>query len=258
MIVLSFVACCSLLQCEPLQSKEDIDGLILDLSSDNVKKRDASARALSDLSPDNISALRKHHESAAELEVKGRLDEIIRAILNRQAKELYERGELKQALLIFAEASGSKNPKEFVENKVREAMENIIPKLPRSYPPGSFRPYFDIGRELEKNAPWSMAAIFSMITLEESDDRHHHGRQILRTIKAKGVPVWCAALKSDSESAKLQACSTVTGVAGGGSPAVIEALKALYHNPAESPIVRSRSKRALVFYLGAAPDKKKE
>lgn len=241
-LVLAFVAPLSADAHQAVDDEKGILALTEQLGSSDVAIRDGASKKLLAIPSSSVSHLRRALQNQSDPEVKARLAEIVRQLVLKEAKSLYDDAELDKALLKFAEVEGASDPAKFVKERqvdVRRQVQEIAAKFGERNR--------EIVREVRKNSygPWLMPVLLEALG-QHLVDRKLPAPDILEAMGQEAVPHLCKALRSSNKLLQAGACATLDSMGARSYPKLPEALKFVLDDPEASPATKSLAEKMLL------------
>jgi hypothetical protein len=232
---------------------QNIPDLVSQLGAVELEVRaDAEARLVA-ADPVHVGELRGLRAASRDVEVRARLDAVVRRVLRRHAQRLYEEGNLPEALRVLAEIEPGEGQDPSAAARVEWA-ERRLKDLLRERSPG-FSADGDVlmptswerlAPQLEPHLPWIYPALIR--GLEPGSADHGNASFILLKLGDRAVPALCWALRTSTPAVRSRACSLLREMRAAGPLAVASLEAAGRSSDAE---LRRQSRMALERLSGS-------
>lgn len=189
---------------------QNIPDLVSQLGAVEVEVRaDAEAR-LNAADPVHVGELRSLQAASGDVEVRARLDAVVRRVLRRHGERLYQEANLPEALRVFAEIEPGEGQDPSAAARVEWA-ERRLKELLRERSPG-FSADGDVlmptswerlAPQLEPHLPWIYPVLIR--GLRPGSSEHANASFILRHLGDRAVPALCWAMRTSTPAVQAEA-----------------------------------------------------
>jgi hypothetical protein len=228
-----------------------LDKLIDDLRSDEIAVREKATGDLKKLPPSAVPSLRLRLSLLRDVEAIARLREIIQDLLTVEGKRLYGEGNWEEALLVFAEAAGSADPRRYVEERRREARSELLKVIPTEIPAhrtcGGFISeacFPAIETDVRSTLPWGIPVLLEMMGDQHNMVASTNACTVLQCLEEDAAPALCWALNTRSEDLRLRACAALRTTRK-PSTLVIRSFRDICSDPSASEYLKDEARKAL-------------
>lgn len=216
--------------CEP----DVIERLVRELGSDEAAERERATSALKEHPPGILKQLRMLSTTVTDAEQRERLATVLRHLAGRKAAQLYEDGQLDEALLQIAEGEGAPDPAVEVEQRLQEAAGFLASEF--TLDGYSVRQNWTdplAGERLRKHGYFAVAALLRML------DERSAGKAYLMLIQYPAgldvVPALCGDLRGPEKPRSYKVCHALGRIGGDGA---VRKLQEIRDDPSRSERLR--------------------